>query len=70
MLNAQFDFSPIVTNTRKTYQLAKLRHIGGKPESITRRLFGPLMTLSEAQHWQRELTNAGKDCVIINKESI
>lgn len=55
---------------RKTYRLATLAHIGGKPESVTRRCFGPTMTLKQAEHWQRELTAAGKQVVIVNLESV
>ncbi len=53
-----------------TYRLATLSHIGGKPQSVTRKCFGPMLTLAQAEHWQRELTAAGKQVVIVNVESV
>lgn len=59
---------------RKTYQLAKMypacEDTARKTYGVSKIAFGPMMTLQEAQHWQSELTLAGKQVVIINRESV
>lgn len=53
---------------RKCYRLAKLKTLTKDHHATV--CFGPVLTLTQAEHWQRELSIAGKECVIINTESV
>lgn len=44
----------------KTYKLAKLMEYG------VRKVFGPLMTLDQAERYQADMVKGGFPCVIVN----
>lgn len=58
----------------KTYRLATLfpdvADDRRKSYAVTKKVFGPMMTLREAQHWQAELSLANKSVVIVNVETL